>query len=497
MAMNFNFNPSAMEFNPGAMEFTPGGLAELNPEASAFTPTTPKEDPPAYKIYAIKELLQLRENCKTLPPDVKVPDMYSAFSKKKKNPRKGSRYRNNSPRGGFRAANIFESSAILAPTENSFLKKMKQEADEVEKQARKIRSTLNKLSESNFEKLSSTLATEFEYDRPLIVKLVDFIFDRATAFNFPELYAKLCRFLTRHFKKQDPQQAKDFRTQLLAKCEDCFYREDEPMADDGLMDAEYKRRRRLLGNIKFIGLLYRYGMLKASIMFECFDVLLKAETLCDETLETCCHLFQESAKLLAVKHSQELEDYFSFVTSFRNNDKFSKRVQFLVQDIIEIKNQLFTPENGSYSPTKSKPVPKGVFFQDLEEEKTPQDKEIVHSSIRGYLSDSDDQTTIKELLGVFGGKDTQTQTGLFVQVFKYTLLEHNKEEEFTAVCELVKRLSEQMPLETLEDSLEEVKKQLPDIKLDSPHAEKFFIHIINTLEELCLVTNTHQLRTFT
>ena len=41
------------------------------------------------------------------------------------------------------------------------------------------------------------------------------------------------------------------------------------------MDTEAVKKRRLIGNIKFVGLLFKQRMLRADIMYECFDVLLK------------------------------------------------------------------------------------------------------------------------------------------------------------------------------------------------------------------------------
>lgn len=51
------------------------------------------------------------------------------------------------------------------------------------------------------------------------------------------------------------------------------------MESSEFMDAEYKRRRRLIGNIKFIGLLFKFKVLRPRIMFECFNFLLNDSVL--------------------------------------------------------------------------------------------------------------------------------------------------------------------------------------------------------------------------
>jgi len=77
------------------------------------------------------------------------------------------------------------------------------------------------------------------------------------------------------------------------------------------MDAEYKRRRRLLGNIKFIGLLFKFRVIRSRIMFECFNFLLTDSVingddgaLREEYIETFCHLFRQTAKQLFMRDSE-------------------------------------------------------------------------------------------------------------------------------------------------------------------------------------------------
>jgi translation initiation factor 4G len=61
-------------------------------------------------------------------------------------------------------------------------------------------------------------------------------------------------------------------------------------------EAESKARRRSLGNIRFIGELFKLQMLTPNIMHQCIFNLLKAKD--DESLECLCRLVTTIGKLL-------------------------------------------------------------------------------------------------------------------------------------------------------------------------------------------------------
>lgn len=138
---------------------------------------------------------------------------------------------------------------------------------------------------------------------------------------------------------EDGHRATTFKKLLLKKCQDEFYKEDiysdvvKPQSEDKLSkqelalkqaeeeDARMKAKRRMLGNIRFIGELYKKKMLKEHIMHECILKLLGCEekkergqrTLVknvsawdEESLEALCKLMTTVGKQLDdVKVSRE------------------------------------------------------------------------------------------------------------------------------------------------------------------------------------------------
>jgi len=476
---SFYFNPGAVEFTP----FSPPPKVEpvystsLNPLAEAFSPVE-EETKQTSKQYSRRTLLALREHCKSLPPEVKIPQHYALH--KKKHQKKENKI--------SRAPGISE---VLPSSEHSFKSMVSKDTNEKTKRFRQIRATLNKLTEANFEKLCSTLVSEFEYDNETMDKLVEFVFERATAFNYPDLYAQLCKKLHKEFC--DKNLKKEFRVSLIAKCEECFYKMEEPMEGDEFMDAEFKRRRRLLGNIKFIGLLYKQGMLRAQIMFECFDELIK--NICDEALETCCKLFMECAQLLVKKHKDKVQEYFEKITSFRNDGRFSKRILFLVEDIFDMKEKLMVPleprvevqpkrtkvKFADEKPNLPSPEPKKSVSILKSDSISPETKEAVRAAVRGFLSDLDFTTGLAELSPILSNLSSSQKRNALQQIFKFALTEYNKNEEFEEVCQLVEKLLDKglVGKNHIQEGLALCTQQIEDIKLDSPHSPDFLRLMLN------------------
>ena len=109
---------------------------------------------------------------------------------------------------------------------------------------------------------------------------------------------------------------------------------------------EMKLRRRSLGNIRFIGELYKLQMVTARIMHECVKKLLKTRD--EESLECLCRLLttvgqvldQETKQRLSKGPQNGLNDlsvYFTEMKKITQDKKVCSRVRFLMQDVIELR----------------------------------------------------------------------------------------------------------------------------------------------------------------
>ena len=104
--------------------------------------------------------------------------------------------------------------------------------------------------------------------------------------------------------------------------------------------AELNARRRALGNIQFIGQLYRQKMLTERIMHACIQSLLgNVDAPRQEDVECLCQLVTTVGKPLdASAKSRPLMDmYFTRVASLVAGDALDSRLRFLLQDVVEMR----------------------------------------------------------------------------------------------------------------------------------------------------------------
>lgn len=398
------FSALAMEFSPTSLEFVPSSvpLSVLEPVAEQGGPAVPETEvapppsaPPALAAepepvqapqpaplpaqepvkqeetlqaplvqhpikYTRDFVFSLRDSCRVLPPEASIPENYSLYGSKK-----GGKKPKPSPAEKWATLPKY----TLERGENSFANYVKNLTSEQEKEVQQLRLQINKITERNYSKLLQKLFETHDYSGFLLEKLAWFIYDRATMHHsFSEMYAKLCVDLKSRFvETQKNEIAKVFRVLILEKCEKAFYRQ-EVVEGNELIDAETKRRVKLAGNVKFIGFLFQLKFISPRVIHECFQVQLNEHSLSDESIETFCLLFQSVAALLRTRtkdpiaEAQELREVYERAASLRNDERFSIRVRFMIQTLIDRKNELLTgekdvkrPEPVVQSPVKDTP----------------------------------------------------------------------------------------------------------------------------------------------
>lgn len=206
---------------------------------------------------------------------------------------------------------------------------------------------LNKITETKFDDLSEKFVNIAMKDseHPGLSKiLTDRIFEQALRQpTFCPLYANLC------IKVHDKMN--NFREILLSKCQEEFEKGSAEPPDSLKKDERdiftYKARKRMLGNIKFIGELYKTKLLIEPIMFGCFQYLLQENTPDspdEENIEALCKLLINTGKELnGTKYSKILCGYFGKVVDVKNGGKLTSRIRFMVEDVIDLKNNNWNP----------------------------------------------------------------------------------------------------------------------------------------------------------
>ena len=198
---------------------------------------------------------------------------------------------------------------------------------------------LNKMTAATFEKLSEQYLKIALKDPALLKRLIDQIFEQALSQpSFCPLYSNLCGKMFNHvtIKVQ-------FTKELLGKCQEEFQKDSvctELMGDE-LMEYQFKAKRRMLGNIKFIGELYKNKILVVAIIHACIRRLFKMELTDnhpdEEQVEALCQLFTNIGVSIDTPKSKSIIDnYFVQIQDLKT--KVPPRLRFLLEDLEDLRS---------------------------------------------------------------------------------------------------------------------------------------------------------------
>jgi hypothetical protein len=192
-------------------------------------------------------------------------------------------------------------------------------------------------------------------------------------------------FLTERECRSDASKNNSFRRSLLNQCQDEFNKHDifedwkkeyaaYEAIRENLTEAERKEKeeelnfrkikikKQMLGNIKFIGQLYKKGLLKEKIMRSCIGTLLKLEE--DKTIrsknpeykdhgdtdldeddhEALGNMFATIGKTIDTPQAKEFMTVcFTKMRKFSDDKKLSSRVRFMYKDLIELRESDWVP----------------------------------------------------------------------------------------------------------------------------------------------------------
>jgi len=192
-------------------------------------------------------------------------------------------------------------------------------------------------------------------------------------------------FLSERECSKDSTKANSFKSILLNKCEDEFKKQDifvtwqsdkkaydksksKLKATERLSEEEelefrrMKIKKQMLGNIRFIGELYKKGMLKARIMMFCVNDILKltevkekkgqkgtkavvrlieseSGEMDEEDHEAVCKLFITIGSTIDTPGMHDhMTYYFNKMKRMSNDKRLNSRVRFMYRDLMELRN---------------------------------------------------------------------------------------------------------------------------------------------------------------
>ncbi|XP_029435031.1 eukaryotic translation initiation factor 4 gamma 3 isoform X2 [Rhinatrema bivittatum] len=260
---------------------------------------------------------------------------------------------------------------------------------------RKVRSILNKLTPQMFNQLMKQV-TDLTVDTEERLKgVIDLVFEKAIDEpSFSVAYGNMCRCLaTLKVPMADkPGGTVNFRKLLLNRCQKEFEKdkadddvfekkqkelesatmpEEKTRLQEELEEAKDKARRRSIGNIKFIGELFKLKMLTEAIMHDCVVKLLKNHD--EESLECLCRLLTTIGKDLDFEKAKpRMDQYFNQMEKIVKERKTSSRIRFMLQDVIELRLCNWVSRRADQGPKTIEQIHKEAKFEEQEEQRKVQ-----------------------------------------------------------------------------------------------------------------------------
>ncbi|XP_070759420.1 eukaryotic translation initiation factor 4 gamma 3-like [Enoplosus armatus] len=257
---------------------------------------------------------------------------------------------------------------------------------------RKVRSILNKLTPQKFNQLMKQV-TDLTIDTEERLKgVIDLVFEKAIDEpSFSVAYGNMCRCLaTLKVPMTDkPNSTVNFRKLLLNRCQKEFEKDkvddvvferkqkeldsaasatERERLQEELEEDKDKARRRSIGNIKFIGELFKLKMLTEAIMHDCVVKLLKNHD--EESLECLCRLLTTIGKDLDFEKAKpRMDQYFNQMEKIVKERKTSSRIRFMLQDIIDLRLHNWVSRRADQGPKTIEQIHKEAKIEEQEEQR--------------------------------------------------------------------------------------------------------------------------------
>ncbi|WAR14231.1 IF4G1-like protein [Mya arenaria] len=198
-------------------------------------------------------------------------------------------------------------------------KELKVNADAIDDLYKKTLSILNKLTLHKFQVLVSRMKTLKIDTKDKLKGVVDLVFEKAICEPyFSEVYANMCKCLS-----------KDSRTEKA--------------------NEEVKAKHRSLGNVRFMGELFKLKIISQNIMHDCVFKLLRAKD--PESLASVCRLLTTIGKELdTVKNKPRMDQHFQQMAKLANDKKNTARVRFMIEDVISVRLNKWIPQCSNKTP---------------------------------------------------------------------------------------------------------------------------------------------------
>lgn len=239
---------------------------------------------------------------------------------------------------------------------------------------RKVKAALNKMTPEKFDKIADQILdiaaqSKNETDGRTLRQVIQLTFEKATdEAHWAPMYAMFCRKMLQSMSPEiKDENIKDkngdvvtggnlFRKYLLNRCQEEFERgwkvnlpgrKEGETEETALLSEEYyvaaAAKRRGLGLVRFIGELFKLGMLTERIMHECVKKLVDYEGTPDESeVESLTNLLRTIGKQLDSPESRaqgRMDVYFERINQTINIPDLPSRLRFMLMDVVDLRRR--------------------------------------------------------------------------------------------------------------------------------------------------------------
>lgn len=246
----------------------------------------------------------------------------------------------------------------LTASENAFKAGGGETASKADKLVRQVQSTLNKLTSENYDALVPPLLQRCLFEPGVVDQVVAKIFAKALdeqAYAF--LYARLCLELA-EYENQYLESAKTVRTSIISKAQDVYQAQRLAKASvDGDEDELTLLRKKKIGNIKFVALLYREKLLSANVIRYILREVLANPPPAELELEMMVLLLNEAGTIIDTDPKINVDEIFARLGNLKEHTAYCKRVQFLIMNLIDLRKRGWSkPAPSSQDLTELEPI---------------------------------------------------------------------------------------------------------------------------------------------
>lgn len=192
-----------------------------------------------------------------------------------------------------------------------------------------------------------------------LVAVIDVVFNKALLEPMDSrvcMYAELSaecdkhipKILDEHNPQGKPDSVSTFKRLLLNKCQEVFESTSAELPEDATVEERKMFNARMLGNIRFIGELYKQKMLTDKIMHECvMKFLHKVENPDEGKIECLCKLLMIVGKRMDhCKYKIHMDEYFERMNEVSTNHNLSPVVRLMLQKVLNLRRVGWKPSRG-------------------------------------------------------------------------------------------------------------------------------------------------------